>query len=248
MAPIMMVVSPLTPRIVNRLGANRTVATGMGLVCAGFLLFTRLGVDTPYAYVLVCVLPLVSGIALTMSPMTASIMSAVPPRRAGSGSAMNDATRELGAALGVAVLGSVAASRYGSGLGSVAGSLHPADRSQALSSLAGALQTAGRLPQSAATRLTLAAEHAFVSGIHFAAFTGAFLAAAAAVIVYRFLPHDIAQHGAIHGPVESMEDVAELAFAGVPPVFADTHEAGNQPSEPERMNRVRARRVGGRRV
>src|SRR5207244_6962899 len=90
MAPIMMVVSPLTPRIVNRLGANRTVATGMSLVCVGFLLFTRLGVDTPYAYVLVCVLPLVSGIALSMSPMTAAIMSAVPPRRAGSGSAMND--------------------------------------------------------------------------------------------------------------------------------------------------------------
>ena len=49
-----------------------------------------------------------------MSPMTASIMSAVPARRAGAGSAMNDATRELGAALGIAVLGSVAASRYSS--------------------------------------------------------------------------------------------------------------------------------------
>ena len=47
-----------------------------------------------------------------MSPMTASIMAAVPARRAGAGSAMNDATRELGAALGIAVLGSVAASRY----------------------------------------------------------------------------------------------------------------------------------------
>ena len=40
-----------------------------------------------------------------MSPLTAALMSAVPPERAGSGSAMNDATRELGAALGVAVLG-----------------------------------------------------------------------------------------------------------------------------------------------
>lgn len=236
MAPIMMVVSPLTPRIVNRLGANRTVATGMGLVCVGFLLFTRLGVGTPYSYVLLCVLPLVSGIALTMSPMTAAIMSAVPPRRAGSGSAMNDATRELGAALGVAVLGSVAASRYGSGLGSVAGALRAADRSRALGSLAGALQTAGRLPQAAATRLTLGAERAFVSGIHFAAFTGALLATTAAFIVYRFLPHDIAQHGAVHGPVEALEEVAELAFAGVPPVFADTPEAAGGPPEPERAN------------
>ena len=70
-----------------------------------------LGVHTPYAYMVVCFIPLTGGIALTMSPMTASIMSAVPARRAGAGSAMNDATRELGAALGIAVLGSIAASR-----------------------------------------------------------------------------------------------------------------------------------------
>ena len=122
----------------------------MALVSIGFLLFTRLDVDTSYSYVLVCVLFLVTGIALTMSPMTAAIMSAVPPRRAGAGSAMNDATRELGAALGVAVLGSVAASRYGSGLGSVVTSLPAADRAAARTSLAGALRTAGRLPPDAA--------------------------------------------------------------------------------------------------
>ena len=114
--------------------------------------------------------------------------------------------------------------------------MRAADRSRALGSLAGALQTAGRLPQAAATRLTLGAERAFVSGIHFAAFTGALLATTAAFIVYRFLPHDIAQHGAVHGPVEALEEVAELAFAGVPPVFADTPEAAGGPPEPERAN------------
>jgi hypothetical protein len=61
-------------------------------------------VHTPYLYILASLLPFISGMALTMSPMTGSIMSAVPPRRAGAGSAMNDASRELGAALGVAVL------------------------------------------------------------------------------------------------------------------------------------------------
>ena len=77
-------------------------------------LLAQLGVHSPYAFMVVCFIPLTGGIALTMSPMTASIMSAVPARRAGAGSAMNDATRELGAALGIAVLGSVAASRYDS--------------------------------------------------------------------------------------------------------------------------------------
>ena len=66
-APIMMFVSPLTPRIIARLGHNRTVAAGMGLVSLGFLLFTQLGTHTSYAYVLLCVVFLVSGISLTMS-------------------------------------------------------------------------------------------------------------------------------------------------------------------------------------
>ena len=223
MAPIMMVVSPLTPRIIARLGANRTVASGMSLVCVGFLLFSRLDVDTPYSYVLVCVFFLVSGVALTMSPMTAAIMSAVPPRRAGAGSAMNDATRELGAALGVAVLGSVAASRYSSGLNSVAASLSPADAAAARTSLATALQTASRLPHDAATRLVSGADHAFVSGIHVAAMTGAVLAACAALIVLRFLPRHIDQHGA----VQALEDMAELGLAGVPPVLAGAHQSSS---------------------
>ena len=109
---------------------------------------------------------LVTGIGLTMSPMTAAIMSAVPPRRAGAGSAMNDATRELGAALGVAVLGSVAASRYTSGIDPVLADLPVADRGEAATSLASALQAASHLPADAAARVTDVAEHAFMIGVH----------------------------------------------------------------------------------
>ncbi|MDQ1520383.1 MAG: hypothetical protein QOI55_1456, partial [Actinomycetota bacterium] len=82
MTPIMMIVAPLTPRITARVGVNRTVAAGMSLVSAGFLALSFVAVDTSYLYVLGCLVILVSGIALTMSPMTAAIMSAVPPRRA----------------------------------------------------------------------------------------------------------------------------------------------------------------------
>jgi Na+/melibiose symporter-like transporter len=222
MAPMMIIVSPLTPRIVNRIGSNRTVALGMSLITVAFLLFSRLGIDTPYSYLLLCLFPLSGGLALTMSPMTAAIMSAVPPRRAGSGSAMNDATRELGAALGVAVLGSVAASRYSGQISDALPNLSGGDQAAARASLAGALEAAAGLPGRAGAALADVAEHAFVSGIHLAALTGACLAATAAALVYRFLPGQIAQHGAAHGPVEAVEDVAELGLAGVPPVFADT--------------------------
>jgi hypothetical protein len=131
-----------------------------------------------------------------MSPMTAAIMSAVPPRRAGAGSARNDATRELGAALGVAVLGSIAASRYGAGIGGAIAHLSPADQAAARASLGTALQAFQHLPHQVAAPLVTAADKAFVSGIHVAALAGSALAAVAALAVVRFLPRDIVQQGA----------------------------------------------------
>jgi EmrB/QacA subfamily drug resistance transporter len=221
-APIMIVVAPLTPRLSGRYGAHKTVSTGMVLVAVGMVLFRGLGLHSNYGYVLFCMVPLISGIALTMSPLTASIMSAVPPRRAGAGSAMNDATRELGSALGVAVLGSLAASRYSARLSHLTAALTPPARHTATSSLAGALHTAANLPSPAAGRLlTTGAQAAFIDGIHLAVTVGAALAAGAAVMVLRYLPHVVAHEGAMEGPIGAVEDAAQLGLAGVPPIFAD---------------------------
>jgi EmrB/QacA subfamily drug resistance transporter len=221
MAMTLLVVSLTTPRIVARFGAHRTVATGMLSLATGLLLLSRVGTETPYWYIVLCFLPFSAGMALSMSPMTASIMSAVPARRAGMGSAMNDATREFGAALGVAVLGSIAASRYGSQIASAVTGLSGADQSTATSSIAGALNVAEGLREPASSNLTDAAHQAFLSGMHLAVLIGAALAALSAGIVYRYLPHTVQHQGAMHGPLESFEDAAELGLGGVPPVFAD---------------------------
>jgi EmrB/QacA subfamily drug resistance transporter len=188
MTPIMMIVAPLTPRLTARLGSNRTVAGGMLLMATGFALLVGLTTHSSYLYVLLSLVPLISGIALTMSPMTSSIMSAVPARRAGAGSAMNDATRELGAALGIAVLGSIAASRYTASLDSTMKLVPAGSRSVARSSLAGALDVASRLPGETGKLLTSAAQHAFIDGIRLAAVAGVVLALVAAVVVRRNLP------------------------------------------------------------
>src|SRR5262249_38232285 len=150
--------------------------------------------------------PLVSGIALSMSPMTAAIMSAVPTRRAGAGSAMNDASRELGAALGVAVLGSVAASRYRSHIKPLLSGLPAGQRARASSSISGALDTAAHARGSFGARLADGASHAFVSGIHFAVYAGAMLCAIAAVVVYKYLPRQLAQEGAVASPTAALEE------------------------------------------
>src|ERR1700710_46661 len=101
-----------------------------------------------------------------MSPIPAASMSTAPSRRAGMGSAMNDATRELGAALGVAVLGSIAASRYGNQISPALNGLSATDQASAKSSIAGALNVASSLNQSAGRAMTTAAHDAFLSGIH----------------------------------------------------------------------------------
>jgi Na+/melibiose symporter-like transporter len=218
----MLVVAPLTPKLCTRFGAHRVVTFGMLSIGAGLLLFTGLTTHTPYAYVVICVVPLTAGIALSMSPMTASIMGAVPPRRAGAGSAMNDASRELGAALGIAILGSVAASRYSARISHFVASLSHRDQAQARSSIAGALQVANRLHGAASTQLTNGAHSAFVGGLHLAVIAGALLSFIAAGIVFRYLPHSLAPEGAMKGPLEALEEAAELGLAGVPPAFADT--------------------------
>jgi Na+/melibiose symporter-like transporter len=220
-AVIMIVVSPFTPRLSARFGAHRTVAFGMFSISLAFGLLATLGVHSPYAFMVVCFIPLTGGIALTMSPMTASIMSAVPARRAGAGSAMNDATRELGAALGIAVLGSVAVSRYDARIAPYLRGLSAAQRSVADTSIAGALRVADRLPDHASAVLTAGSKGAFVSGLHFAAIAGALLALCAGLIVLKYLPHSLVPEGAVRGPIESVEDMAEFGIAGGMPVFAD---------------------------
>jgi EmrB/QacA subfamily drug resistance transporter len=221
LALTMLTISLTTPRLVTRFGAHRTVTFGMLSLATGMLLLSRLTPHTPYWYIVLCFLPFSSGMALSMSPMTASIMSAVPSRRAGMGSAMNDATRELGAALGVAVLGSIAASRYRVSIGPALKGLVPADQSAAKSSIAGALNVASSSGRGAGDALTTAARHAFMSGVHLAVFIGASLAIVSAGIVFRYLPHSLRHEGALHGALESLEDTAELGLGGTPPVFAD---------------------------
>ena len=216
----------------------------MVLIAVGFAAVLAASACTPpYWCILLALIPLTSGMAMSMSPMTAAIMSAVPARRAGAGSAMNDATRELGAALGVAVLGSIAASQYSShlhdALERASGRGHARPQS---SSIAGALHAAEQLPGPAGRLFELAARTAFVDGIHVAALFGVGLAIIAAVLTTRYLPRHLTD-GALHSPVDAIEDVAELGLGGAPPLF-DDHESPNIDEPVGATSSARAHRVG----
>ena len=195
-ALLMIIVAPQTPRLSSRWGANRAVSFGMLLAAGGMTSFFWLGKTTPWLQMISGFSLFSIGISMTMSPMTAAIMSAVPPRRAGAGSAMNDATRELGAALGVAVLGSITATHYSHAVSrSVDSALSGSAATTAKTSLANALDRAASLPSGARAALTKAADQAFLGGLHIAVLVGATLALTSSVIVLRYLPRQL-RHGA----------------------------------------------------
>ena len=137
-----------------------------------------------------------------MAPLTNAIMSGVPRNRAGVGSAMNDTTRELGGALGVAVLGSILTSQYSSSVQPALVGVPDAARTAAETSLAGAIAAAGEMGASGQA-LAEGAKQAFVDGMGIAFLIGAVVIAIAAVVARKLLPADIEE--ADHVPVDASE-------------------------------------------
>ncbi len=94
-------------KLVAKIGNNNVVALGLTLVCGGMLLFTTVEVGTEYPRIALTFFILGLGMGLTMAPSTTMVMDSIPEDKAGVGSATNDASREIGGALGIAIGGSV---------------------------------------------------------------------------------------------------------------------------------------------
>ncbi len=188
MAAVIMTVAPQVPRFVQRFGAARVVPVGLSLTALGLAIFSQVGVSSSIWMVYTSVIPLALGMAITISPLTTLIMSAVPLGRAGVGSAMNDTTRELGGALGVAVLGSLVTSRFTSSLGPALTGLPERARVAAESGLTGTLEVAGELGGAPGEALRAAGQQAFVDGLGLAAVVGAVVVFTAAAATWFLLP------------------------------------------------------------
>lgn len=188
MAFTMATVAPLSTRLVERFGKRRTVSAGMLLVASGMFFVSLLGVHTPYIWLALSMVVMAAGMATAMSPTTDLLMSAVPRNRAGMGSAMNDTTRELGGALGIAVLGSLLASQYSSKIAPAVMALPDKAKEIAGQSLAGALAVGHQVGGSAGVAIVDASKEAFMSGLGFSLTVGAIIVVLAAAIAFRGLP------------------------------------------------------------
>jgi MFS family permease len=213
MASVMFIAAPIAPRLVERVGTKAVVGTGM-LISAGGLVFTSMVPLTHgYPHLVIGLMIVSLGMGLAMAPATESVMGSLPPSKAGVGSAMNDTTRQVGAALGVAVIGSAFATSYRPGIASRLSALHapPGLVRIARDSVGGAVQAASRLPGGLGRSVALAARQEFVSGLSIALLVAAAVVAIAASVVFAFLPARAADDREIvAGPFEGL---ASTTFA-----------------------------------
>ncbi|MFB7620057.1 MFS transporter [Kitasatospora sp. NPDC056181] len=177
MAVTMVPLSRLSPRLTARFGDRGPWVTGLALIAAAMAAIGGLGADSPYWLLAAALLLLGAGSGLAMTPATTAITDALPRSLQNVGSAVNDLSRELGGALGIAVLGSVLSAGYRSNL-DVTG-LPPQLADAARSSLAAAARIGGPVGEHART--------AFVDGMHLTLLTGAGVAALAGVVVALLL-------------------------------------------------------------
>jgi DHA2 family multidrug resistance protein-like MFS transporter len=122
------------------------MALGLAIVAVGFGVLTTLTPDTPYLVLAAAFTLLGAGMSITAAPATSEIMTSVPLSKAGVGSAVNDTTRELGGALGIALLGSIANTAYRSGIDLDRTQLPAGARDAAGESIGAASAIAERIP------------------------------------------------------------------------------------------------------
>jgi EmrB/QacA subfamily drug resistance transporter len=188
--------SPVAMLLMRRIGTKLVVAAGLVLMSGGFVVAATVEAGTPYwGSVIIAMALMAAGLGLTTGPATDAIMGALPPGKAGAGSAVNDTTREVGGTLGVAIVGSVLNSAYGShvvssltGLGASAAAGHLAGQSV----IAG-MNVAAAFPAPLRGAATVAVQSAFVTGVHRGSLVAAGTSLAAALIALLFLP---ARHAA----------------------------------------------------
>jgi EmrB/QacA subfamily drug resistance transporter len=175
LALAMVPTSRIAPALTTRFGTRAVCASGLTLVAVGLVIIAQTGTHTPYALMAAGLVVLGVGMGAAMTPATSAITEALPASQQGVGSALNDLSREVGGATGIAVIGSILTSTYSShvDLGGLPGTVAAeVRRSYAAASRFG-------------TEVSDRAHTAFVSAMHVALLTGAgaVLAAAVATLV-----------------------------------------------------------------
>jgi hypothetical protein len=224
-AVALMVAAPAAPALVARIGTKLVVAGGLVIVAASLALLTQAkvgpGFAGGYGLVFTMIVLLGIGMGLAMAPATDSIMGSLPLGEAGVGSAVNDTTRQIGGALGVAVLGSLINSSYRGAIGAspVIHQLPASAQAAAANSVGAAKLVATAVGKTAGPAAAHAIAHtadvAFVNAMTSAVVVGALVALVGALVALVFLP------SFPPAPAEDLSDLAVAAARAIPPSPAE---------------------------
>ena len=197
--------SPRSAALAERLGAGRVMALGLLIVAGGFGLLTTLSPDTPYLVIAGAFAVLGAGMSITVAPATGEIMTSVPLSKAGVGSAVNDTTRELGGAFGIAIMGSIANTAYRSSIDLEGVQVPAGARAAAEESIGAASVVADGLPNGG--QLTTQAAAAFTDAFTMAnsIAVGIALAAAATVLAVSRRRSEPAVEESIEEPIDAYD-------------------------------------------
>lgn len=163
MAASIIPLSLAAPPLVARFGLRVVTTVGLIPMLAACLLLADVGPTRSWQF-LASVLLIGASLGICVTPATVAILQSVPDSKKGVASAVNDATREIGIAIGIAVAGTLLATGYTRHVGAMETLPEPA-RTQARASLAGAAE-AGRDLGSAGPAALAHAQAAFLSGVH----------------------------------------------------------------------------------
>lgn len=188
-AAAMIAVSPRGPALAERFGRRTVVAGGLVVQAMGFLVASRLTPDSSYWVVALALILMATGLASLMPASTDDIVSSLPPEESGVGSAVNDTTREVGGAIGIALLGTILSVGYRNGLGGITDQVPEQFRHLVEDSIAGAFAVAEQTPDPAqGALLAETARTAFTDGLSTTMFTAAGIGLASAIVVWFLHP------------------------------------------------------------
>jgi len=179
-------------KVAERIGTKLTVAIGIFIAAVGFFYLTMVAaVDTSYLNIAIAMSITSLGIGMTMSPATNSVMGSIPVSQSGIGSAMNNTTRQIGAALGVAILGSILNATYITRIDAVSWPAQlPAEAMEAIrNSIQGAHIVAQQVPVPQLAQMIIdQSNEAFTAGSAHALLVAAIILAITAIITLIILP------------------------------------------------------------
>jgi EmrB/QacA subfamily drug resistance transporter len=212
-AAAQLIFAPRSAAMVKRFGPRAVCTVGLSLVTVGLIGFAFVGATTPIWVLLVLTFVQGAGMANVVAPATEAVMSSLPRERAGVGSAISNTFRQVGGALGVAILGSVLSAVYRGQVSSALAGLPGPARDVAAESISGAYGVASHAG-AAGPALIAAADRAFVVAMHWAAGGSAIVAVAAIVTVVLWMPRRPATVPAVPEVSEPVSEVSATSQLG----------------------------------